>query len=81
MNNPDNAINKQQVGKTMPRYLFVISCSLISFQKLLSSNFLINYFMFTHRTHTHDTTLIYILKPYAQVERYKARANNLGLQV
>ena len=37
--------------------------------------------MFTHRTHTHDTTLIYILKPYAQVEQYKARANNLGLQV
>ena len=37
--------------------------------------------MSTPQTHTHDMALMYILKPYAQVQHYKARANNLGLQV
>ena len=35
--------------------------------------------MSTPRTHTRDTALMYIRKPYAQVEQYKARASNLGL--
>ena len=88
MNNPDNAINKQKVVKAMPKYLFVISCSLISFQKLLSSNFLILNFkvqiskssMSTPGTHTYDTTFKYILKPYMlrYSSRYKARSNNLS---
>ena len=66
----------------MLKYLFVISCSLISFQKLLSLNLLNKSFMSTPRTHTHDTTLMYILKPYIlryKNSRYKARANNVGL--
>ena len=65
----------------MPKYFFVISCSSISFQKLLSSNFLIKSFMFTPRTHTHDTTLMYTLKPYMlrHNSRYKATANELVL--
>ena len=52
--NKDHTINKQQIGKTMRKYLFVISCNLVSFQKLLSSNFLIKSIMSTPRTHSHD---------------------------
>ena len=37
----------------MLKYLFVISCNLISFQNLLSSNLLIKSFMSTPRTHSH----------------------------
>ena len=51
----------------MPKYLFAIKCSLLSFQKLLSSNFVIKSFMSTSLTHTNDTALMYILKPYGQV--------------
>ena len=51
MNNVNNAINKQQIGKTMPKYLFVISCSFISFQKLLSSNLLYNQVLHTACPH------------------------------
>ena len=47
-------MNKQQIGKTMLKYWFVISCSLISFQNLLSSNLLIKSLMSTPRTHSHD---------------------------
>ena len=61
MMNNQNEIHKQQIGKTIPKCLFVISCN------LLSSDFLIKSFMSTPRTHTHDTTLMYILKPYIQV--------------
>ena len=53
----------------MPRYLFA---------ELI---FLIKSFMSTPRIYTHDTTLMYILKPYAQEYQYKARANNLGLKI
>ena len=60
-------MNKQQIGKTMLKYWFVISCSLISFQNLPSSNLLIKSLMSTPRTHSHDTTLMYILEPDAQV--------------
>ena len=66
MMNNQNEIHKQQIGKTIPKCLFVISCNLISFQKLLSSNFLIKSFMSTPRTYTHETSLMYILKPYVQ---------------
>ena len=52
--NKDHTINKQQIGKTMRKYLFVISCNLVSFQKLLSSNLLIKSIMSTPRTHSHD---------------------------
>ena len=56
-----------------------ISCSLISFQKLLISNFLINSFMSTPWTQRYDPTFIYIHKPYAQLQQCKTHpdANNL----
>ena len=53
MNNVNNAINKQQIGKTMPKYLFVISCSFISFQKLLSSNLLYNQVLHVHTSNSY----------------------------
>ena len=91
MNNPDIAMNKQKFGKAMPKYLFVISCSLVSFQNLLSSNFSILNFpvkiqiskssiMSSTETLTYDITLKYILKPYmiSYNSRYKAGSNNLS---
>ena len=91
MNYPDIAMNKQKFGKAIPKYLFVISCSLVSFQNLLSSNFSILNFpvkiqiskssiMSSTETLTYDTTLKYILKPYmiSYNSRYKVRSNNLS---
>ena len=52
----------------MLKYLFLISCNLISFQNLLSSNLLIKSFMSTPRTHSHDLQACNFIKKETLVQ-------------